>query len=207
MLRPRARHNGDLHTINFCEFYSPQWSDIKQAHGGATVTGFSGQCSTRLWGKERNETNSPHALAFGLLVIPLDLKPKCESISCSVVSDSATPWTTARQAPLSMGFTRQEYWSGLPCPPPGDLSDAGVQHTSLMSPALTGRFLSTSSTWEAPSGRATIIQRLDWGWGWRIHFFFFFLKVMYLPPTFFFKGSLLIYGFIYSFMVVWLVRS
>ena len=39
-----------------------------------------------------------------------------------VVSDSATPWTVARQAPLSMGFSRQEYWSGLPCPPPGESS-------------------------------------------------------------------------------------
>ena len=41
---------------------------------------------------------------------------------CSIVSDSATPWTVARQAPLSMGFSRQEYWSGLPFPSPGDLS-------------------------------------------------------------------------------------
>ena len=39
------------------------------------------------------------------------------------------PWTTARQAPLSMGFSRQEYWSGLPCPPPGDLPDPGIKPT------------------------------------------------------------------------------
>ena len=38
--------------------------------------------------------------------------------ACSVVPDSATPWTAARQAPLSMGFSRQDYWSGLPFPPP-----------------------------------------------------------------------------------------
>ena len=44
----------------------------------------------------------------------------------------ATPWTVTHQAPLSMGFSRQEYWSGLPCPPPGDLPDPGIK---LMSPA------------------------------------------------------------------------
>ena len=43
------------------------------------------------------------------------------------VSDSATLWTVARQAPLSMGFSRQEYWSGLPFPPPGDLPDPGIE--------------------------------------------------------------------------------
>ena len=43
----------------------------------------------------------------------------CAVLSCSVVSDSATPWTVACQAPLSMGFSKQEYWSGLPCPPQG----------------------------------------------------------------------------------------
>ena len=49
--------------------------------------------------------------------------------SRQVVSDSAIPWTVARQAPLSMGFPRQEYWSGLPFPPPGDLpKDGFVSH-------------------------------------------------------------------------------
>ena len=60
-----------------------------------------------------------------------------------------TPWTVAHQAPLSMGFSRQEYWSGLPCLPPGDLSDPGIELVSLMSPALAGRFFTTSATWEA----------------------------------------------------------
>ena len=57
--------------------------------------------------------------------------------------------TVAFQAPLSMGFSRQEYWSGLPCPPPGYLPDPGVELTSLMSPALGGVFFTTSATWEA----------------------------------------------------------
>ena len=47
-----------------------------------------------------------------------------------------TLWTVVHQAPLSMKFSRQEYWSGLPCPPPGDLSDPGIEPVSLMSPAL-----------------------------------------------------------------------
>ena len=59
-----------------------------------------------------------------------------------------TLWTVALQAPLSMGFSRQEYWSGLPCPPPGDLPGPGIEPTSLTSPALTGRFFTTSATWK-----------------------------------------------------------
>ena len=48
-----------------------------------------------------------------------------------------------------MGFSRQEYWSGLPCPPPGDLPDPGIKSVSLMFPALAGGFLTTSATQEA----------------------------------------------------------
>ena len=44
---------------------------------------------------------------------------------------SVTPWTVAHQAPMSMGFSRQEYWSGLPCPPPGDLPNPGIEPASL----------------------------------------------------------------------------
>ena len=59
-----------------------------------------------------------------------------------------TPWTVAHQAPLSMGLPRQEYWSGLPCPSPGDIPDPEIEPTSLF-PALAGGFFTTSSTWEA----------------------------------------------------------
>ena len=61
----------------------------------------------------------------------------------------AAPWTVARKAPLSMGFSRQEYWSVLLCPPPGDLPDPRSKPASLMSPALAGGFFTTSTTWEA----------------------------------------------------------
>ena len=60
----------------------------------------------------------------------------------------ATAWTIACQAPLSMGFSRQEYWSGLPFPSLGDLPNAGIKPASRMSPALAGRFFTTSATWE-----------------------------------------------------------
>ena len=52
----------------------------------------------------------------------------------------ATPWTIACQAPLSMGFSRQEYWSGLPFSPPADLPDPGIKPPSLASQSLAGRF-------------------------------------------------------------------
>ena len=54
-----------------------------------------------------------------------------------------TPWTIAHQAPLSLGFSRQEYWSGLPFPPPGDLPDPGMELMSPVSPALAGRSFTT----------------------------------------------------------------
>ena len=60
--------------------------------------------------------------------------------------DSAIPWTAGHQAPLSVGFSRQEYWRGLPFPSPGDdLLDPGVEPMPLRSPALTGRFFTTST--------------------------------------------------------------
>ena len=62
----------------------------------------------------------------------------------------ATLWTVALQAPLSKGFSRQEYWSGLLCPSPGDLPDPGTELTSLMSPALAGGFCTTDPPGKPP---------------------------------------------------------
>ena len=73
--------------------------------------------------------------------------------TCVLSCDSfMAPWTGARQAPLSMGFSRQEYWSGLPFPPPGDLLDPGMEPVSLMSPALGGGFFATEPPGK-PHGR------------------------------------------------------
>ena len=57
-------------------------------------------------------------------------KSVCAVLSCSVVSDSVIPWIIAHQAPLSIGFSRREYWSGLPCLPLGDLPNTGIKPRS-----------------------------------------------------------------------------
>ena len=58
-------------------------------------------------------------------------------------------WTVTHQAPLSMGISRQEYWSELPCPPSGGLPDSDIEPVSLLSPALVSSFFTTYATWEA----------------------------------------------------------
>ena len=70
-----------------------------------------------------------------------------------------TPWTVAHQTPLSMGFSGQEYWSGVPFPPPGDLPDPGIELASLSSPALAGGFFTTGSIWEAAFWEHATITR------------------------------------------------
>jgi len=65
------------------------------------------------------------------------------------VSDSMILWTVAHQAPLSMGFPRQEYWNRLPFSSPGDLPDSGIE---LTSPALAGRFFTTE-----PPGKPVLL--------------------------------------------------
>ena len=67
------------------------------------------------------------------------------SLSCGPLF--GTPWTVAHQAPLSMGFSRQGYWSGLPFPSPGHLPNPGIKTAS---PALAGGLFVTRATWEAP---------------------------------------------------------
>ena len=77
----------------------------------------------------------------------------------SYVRLCVTPWTVAHQAPLSVGFSGQEYWSGSSFPLPGDLPDPGIEPVSLMSPALAGGFFITCATWKANlSGQLPEIQ-------------------------------------------------
>ena len=66
------------------------------------------------------------------------------AVLCSVVQLFVTFWTVAHQAPLSMEFSKQEYWNGLPFPTPGDLPDLGIQPASLVSPPLAGGFFTTT---------------------------------------------------------------
>ena len=88
------------------------------------------------------------------------VRMRCAPLSHSAVSDSETPWAVARQAPLSMGFSRQEYWSGLPCPPPGDLLDPG---TEPRSPALQVDFYRLSHK-GSPGIRECIAGRFFTSW-------------------------------------------
>ena len=69
----------------------------------------------------------------------------CMLSHLSCVRLYATLWI-AHQSSLSMGFSGQEYWSGIPCPPPGDLPELGIEPRSPF-PALAGRFFTTSATW------------------------------------------------------------
>ena len=71
-----------------------------------------------------------------------------------------TPWTVALKAPLSMGFSRQEYWSGLSFPIPGDLHDSGIEPASLKSPASATGFFTTRATWEAHRGEESEVKVL-----------------------------------------------
>ena len=96
-------------------------------------------------------------------------------LSYLIVSDCVTPWTIAHEAPLSMGFSRQEYWTGLPFPSSGDLPDPRIESTSFKSPALADRFFTTSTTWKAQSNeclwrhrwnkRIVIATKCRWGCG------------------------------------------
>ena len=82
------------------------------------------------------------------ILIPLFLH-KCLPSRFSHVRLFLTLWIIARQAPLSLGFSTQEYWSGMLCSPLGNLPNPGIESTSLKSPALAGGFFATSTTWEA----------------------------------------------------------
>ena len=80
---------------------------------------------------------------------------ECVLSHFSCVRLFVTPWTVAHQTPLFLGFSRQEYWSEWPCPPPGDLPDSGIKPTSLMSPALASGFFTTE-----PLGKPQVSQNV-----------------------------------------------
>ena len=98
-------------------------------------------------------------------------------LSCfSCVQPFATLWTVACQAPLSMGFSRQEYWSGLPFHSPGHLSNPGIKPVSVMSPALAGRFFTTRATWEVHL-RHKGDKKLELKWFWKMNRYFLWEQI------------------------------
>ena len=99
-----------------------------------------------------SDVNVPgRALAHAQLGVLTGSAPSVRGSShfCPVRLFGTTPWCVAHQTPLSMGFSRQAHWSGLPFPPPGDLPNPGIKPMSLTSPALADGFFTTSVTWEA----------------------------------------------------------
>ena len=86
------------------------------------------------------------------------VKPLYCSAAVALVSNISDLWTVAHQAPQSMPFSRQEYWSGLPCPPPGDLPDPGIEPRSPV--------LQTDSLPSEPQGKPSIAQRHPFFFPW-----------------------------------------
>ena len=117
--------------------------------------GLLGQDSQRLRQEVPQEKSDP---CWCGMTVPLPPCPEqassgrtraCVRAKSLSVQIFAAPKMVAHQAPLSVGFSRQEYWSGMPRLPPGDLPDPGLQLLSLAAPALAGKFFTTSATWEA----------------------------------------------------------
>ena len=104
------------------------------------------------WQKSPQKLQEADVQSISFETVPSQTPPSlsaCMLSRFSHVQLFVTQWTVALQAPLSMRFSRQEYWSWLPWSP-GDLPNPGIEPVSLMSPALVGKFFTTSATWEAP---------------------------------------------------------
>ena len=126
----------------------PQGKWTMEHHEGASAHVFRSLCSLPGW-HLRVLLNTPFILLTSALLSPAWITPlQCVCVHVCVwvlscVPSFVTPWTVACQAPLSMGFPRQEFWSELSLPIPGDLPNLGIEPISLLSPALAGRFFTT----------------------------------------------------------------
>ena len=112
-----------------------QWLRLGASTAGGTGSILIGELHTTQ-PKNKNKTNYIYVYTHTHMLLQLYLT-------------LGNPWTVACLAPLSTGFSKQEYWSGLPCPPPGDLPHPGIESVSLASPTLAGEFFATSTTWES----------------------------------------------------------
>ena len=142
----------------FCPFWIHRFSwDLCFPLSPAKYKNFSIYCSTVIKYVHINheirapEAGGSHYVAQEIIKIYFTQIHICGYmlIRFSCVQLFVTLWTIAHQAPLSMGSSRQEYWSGLPCPSPGDLPKPGIKPTSLTCSALAGGFFITSANWEA----------------------------------------------------------
>jgi len=92
------------------------------------------------------------------------IHPCVNVLSCSDMSASASPWTAALQVPLSMEFSREEYWIGLPFPTPGDLPEPGSEPKSPVSRALAGGFFTTVSAGKLSDSPLIKLLQLNSTW-------------------------------------------
>ena len=124
--------------------YQRVWGEVKKAGRWERINSGPGGdgISSLPWGLTLS--SAPRIFAKNQLA-------SCRLVCCASVCMPSrawlfeTPWSVATQAPLSMEFSRQEHCHGLPCPPPGNLPNPGVEPMSLVSPALAGRFFTTAS--------------------------------------------------------------
>ena len=141
----KAVHHNSIYNCKILEVIKSEQRETDYMYYGTCIqTGYYVSNKTKFlkiiqWQNDSNiftNKNSVHNIVYRLL------SPRLFLLSHEVVSDSSVaPWTAACQAPLSMGFSRQEYWSRLPFPSPGDLPDPGIEPTS---PAVQGDSLPLS---------------------------------------------------------------
>ena len=117
----------------YCDLKLVQGADVLHEHGDHKFV-------RRLLHREEWLDTHVTPCSSALWLLGFHLTVLCWTWSLQSCPTLCDPMDGSPQAPLSMGFSSQEYWSGLPCPPPGDLSDPGIKLASLTSPALAGGF-------------------------------------------------------------------
>ena len=130
--------------LNHIWLFATPWTAVRQASLSMTIS----RSLLKLMSIESVMPSNQLILCRSLSPPPIFMKVKVKSLSR--VQLFATPWTVAHQAPLSMGFSRQEYWSGLPFPSPGDLPDPGIKPKS---PTLQADTLTSE-----PPGKPRVIS-------------------------------------------------
>ena len=131
----RSRHMGQSWMVIVCESGSTTIKMRKRER----ISSFSGFCLSE-YSTLNLYSHLSILLKFRLKTLPTNGEQHSWNTKCNLWVQShfshvrlfATPWIVAHQAPLSMGFSRQEFWSGLPCPPPGDLLDTGIEPACLI---------------------------------------------------------------------------
>ena len=156
---PWVRRSQNVATIVAAAF-TARWNDVGEFSKGITLlAGLPGAHSWNL-----TVTSWVARAVYYFIIFPCVHRTWHSSLhgigwfsDQSVMPDSfSAVWTVAHQAPLSKVFSRQEYWSGLPCPPPGDCPRPGTEPVSLASPAMAGGFFTT----ESPAREHTITHQL-----------------------------------------------